>query len=82
MSQKGECYSADRGALKIREEDFTYPPPQVSENLNCLASLEYKVLRIFAFFRFGFVVNIWTSVVVNRGACLVAVIFRYSLRSR
>ena len=25
-----ECCSVDRGALKIREEDFTYPPPQVS----------------------------------------------------
>jgi hypothetical protein len=65
--------------LKIRKEDFTYPPPQVSE---ILTSLEYGVLRICAFFRFGYVVNIWISVVVNRGACLVAVIFRYSLRSR
>jgi hypothetical protein len=65
MSLKGECYSADRGALKIREEDFTYPPPQVSEILNCMASLEYEALRICAFFRFVIVLNIWISVVVN-----------------
>lgn len=27
-----ECCFADRGVLKIREEDFTYPPVQVREN--------------------------------------------------
>lgn len=49
--------------MKIREEDFTYPPPQVSEVLKSLASLEYEVLRICAYLGFVVVVNILISVI-------------------